>query len=116
MKLTIREYLTPDGRNPFRDWLDQLEVLARARIQARVLRFEMGNLGDHKSVGGAVWEARLPFGPGYRIYFGKDGPSIILLLLGGDKASQTEDIRQAQRFWVQYREGTRHGKTQQGLE
>jgi len=80
------------------------------------LRFEMGNLGDHKSVGGGVWEARLAFGPGYRIYFGKDGPSIILLLLGGGKASQTKDIRQAQGFWIKYREVTQHGKTQQGLE
>jgi putative addiction module killer protein len=116
MKLTIREYLKPDGRNPFRDWLAKLDVSVRARIQARVLRFEMGNLGDHKSVGGGVWEARLTFGPGYRIYFGKDGPSIILLLLGGDKASQIKDIRQAQGFWIKYREVTQHGKTQQGLE
>lgn len=76
----------------------------------------MGNLGDHKSVGGGVWEARLAFGPGYRIYFGKDGTSIILLLLGGDKASQAKDIHQAQRFWVQYRKVTQNGKTQQGLE
>ena len=67
MKITIREYLTPSGRNPFRDWLDKLDVTVRARIQARMLRFDLGNLGDHKMVGRGVWEARLAFGPGYRI-------------------------------------------------
>ena len=82
MALTVREYLTADGKSPFRAWLDSLTVAVRARIQARVLRFEMGNLGDHKSVGNVVWEARVMFGPGYRIYFGKDGNSIIVLLVG----------------------------------
>jgi putative addiction module killer protein len=99
MTLIIREYLSAAGRNYFRDWLDSLTVPVKARIQARVLRFETGNLGDHKSVGEGVWEARIMFGPGYRIYFGKEGRSIILLLLGGDKSSQTADIRRAQRLW-----------------
>ena len=67
------------------------------------LRFEMGNLGDHKLIGKGVWEARLPFGPGYRVYFAKEGSSIILLLLGGDKASQGKDIRRAQQLWAEYR-------------
>lgn len=107
MALTIREYVTAGGRKPFREWLQTLEVTVRARIQARVLRFEMGNLGDHKSVGGSVWEARLVFGPGYRIYFGKDGKLIIVLLVGGTKASQKEDIRRAQRFWREYLEAKR---------
>ena len=92
MKLTIKEHLSGDGRSYFREWLHGLEIRVKARIQARILRFEMGNLGDHKSVGGGVWEARVMFGPGYRIYFGKEGLSIILLLLGGDKSSQPGDI------------------------
>jgi putative addiction module killer protein len=75
MKLTIKEHVASDGRSPFRDWLDALDLSVKARIQARVLRFETGNLGDHKSVGGGVWEARLMFGPGYRIYLGKPGRS-----------------------------------------
>lgn len=111
MKITIREYLTPSGRNPFRDWLDKLDVTMRARIQARMLRFELGNLGDHEMVGSGVWEARLAFGPGYRVYFGKYGPSVILLLLGGDKTTQSRDVRRAQQFWTQYRETTQHGTT-----
>ncbi len=108
--MTIREYLTPDGRSPFRDWLDALDGSMRARIQARVLRFETGNLGEQKAVGEGIWEARLAFGPGYRIYFGKEQRTVVLLLLGGDKASQRRDIRQAQRFWADYREVTHHGK------
>ena len=84
MKIFVREYLTDEGKSPFHDWIERQDLSARARIQARILRFELGNLGDHKSVGGGVWEARLTFGPGYRLYFGKAGQTIILLLLGGD--------------------------------
>jgi putative addiction module killer protein len=83
----------------------------QARIQARVLRFENGNLGDHKAVGGGVWEARLDFGPGYCLYFGKDGAVVILLLAGGDKASQSKDIRAAKQYWEDYRKETKHGTT-----
>jgi putative addiction module killer protein len=105
MKLTIREYVSAEGRSYFREWLDSLGVPVRARIQARVLRFETGNLGDHKSVGEGIWEARVMFGPGYRIYFGKEGRSVILLLVGGDKSSQSADIRRARRLWREYLEG-----------
>ena len=112
MKLTVREFVAPDGTSPFRTWLDQLALTVKARVQARILRFEAGNLGDHKSVGGGVWEARLPFGAGYRLYFGKSGRSVILLLLGGDKASQRKDIRRAERCWLEYLQGARHGTTQ----
>ena len=110
MSLTVREYLTPDGKNPYRQWLESLTTAVRARIQARVLRFELGNLGDHKSIGGGVWEARVMFEPGYRIYFGKDGNAIIVLLAGGDKGSQAKDIARARGFWRDYLEAKRHGK------
>lgn len=110
MAQTIREYLTADGKSPFREWLDSLTVAVRARVQARVLRFESGNLGDHKTVGSGVLEARVMFGPGYRIYFGKDGNTIIVLLAGGDKGSQAKDISRAQGFWGDYLEAKRHGK------
>ena len=112
MKLTIREFLTAEGRSPFRDWVENLEITVRARVQARVLRFETGNLGDCRAVGGGVWEARLMFGPGHRIYFAREGPSIILLLLGGDKVSQRKDIRDARRFWREYPGATQRGETQ----
>jgi putative addiction module killer protein len=107
----VREYLTADGRNRYREWLDTLDVTPRARIQARVLRFSTGNLGDHKNVGGGVWEARVMVGPGYRIYFGKDGGQVVLLLLGGDKSTQTADVPRAQASWKMYQEDKRRGKT-----
>jgi len=110
MALIVREYLTADGKSPFREWLKSLTKAVSARIQARVLRFELGNLGDHKNVGEGVWEARVMFGPGYRIYFGKDGDAIVVLRVGGDKGSQVKDIARAQGFWREYLEATRHGK------
>jgi putative addiction module killer protein len=109
--LTVREYITADGANPFRDWLAGIALEARARIQVRILRFEAGNLGDHKTVGDGVWEVRLDFGPGYRVYFAKAGRTVILLLVGGDKRSQAKDINRAKQYWAQYRQETKHGKT-----
>ena len=111
MALTVREYLTADGKNAFREWLRSLTKAVGARIQLRLQRFELGNLGDHKNVGEGIWEARVMFGPGYRIYFGKDGASIIVLLIGGDKRSQAKDIARARGFWRDYLEAKkRHGK------
>jgi putative addiction module killer protein len=109
VKLTVREFVTSEGRSPFREWLRTLDVAAQARIQARVLRFELGNFGDHKAVGGGVLEARVMFGPGYRIYFAREADRVVLLLLGGDKRTQPKDIRRAQEPWLNYRE-TSHGK------
>ncbi len=97
--------------SPFREWLNGLDVTARGRIQARVLRFETGNLGDQRRVGQGTWEARCDFGPGYGIYFGQVGSAIVLLLLGGDKSTQRADIRRAQRYWAVYMEATTRGKT-----
>ena len=106
MSLTVLEYETADGESPFRQWLATLDRSVRARIQARVLRFEAGNLGDHRSVGAGVLEARVMTGSGYRIYFGRDGASLVLLLVGGTKASQAKDIRRAQDYWRDYLAGT----------
>lgn len=110
MALTVRQYVTADGKRPFGEWVRSLTSAIGARIQLRVQRFELGNLGDHENIGEGVWEARVMFGPGYRIYFGKDGAAIIVLLAGGDKGSQARDIARAQRFWRDYLETKRHGK------
>ena len=112
MLLSIREYVADDGATPFRLWLETLDVGIRARVQARVLRFELGNLGDHKAIGAGVWEARLFFGSGFRLYFGKSGWSTIVLLLGGSKSSQHADLRRARRLWRAYLEGTGDDKTE----
>jgi putative addiction module killer protein len=108
MSWTVRQYVTLDGHRPYGEWLNTLPIPAQARVAARVARFEAGNLGDHKAVGGGVWEARFPFGPGYRFYFGKHQRQILLLLLGGTKASQSRDIRRAQQYWSDYLEA-QHG-------
>jgi len=102
----VREYLTNRGASPFREWLDGLDVTVRARIQARVFRFESGNLGDYKSVGDGVLESRLDFGPGYRLYFGMDEGDLVLLLIGGTKRTQRRDIFQAREYWADYLRGT----------
>ena len=96
-------YETDGGRVPFSDWLDSImDRRIRAKIDARLTRVESGNLGQHRSVGGGVIELKLHFGPGYRIYLGQDGESIVILLCGGDKGSQTSDIRSAREYWRQY--------------
>ena len=102
--LEIREFLTADGKNPFREWLQTLDVGPRARIQARVLRFSTGNLGDHKSVGAGVFELRINMGPGLRVYYGEYRKQLVIVLGGGDKATQTRDINRAKRLWQQWLE------------
>ncbi len=102
MKVSVREFISAAGHVPYRDWLLGLDRVTRARIQARVLRFEDANFGDCKSVGGGVLEARVMFGPGFRIYFGRDGDAIVLLLVCGSKASQMRDIRLARAYWREY--------------
>jgi len=84
-------------------------VTTKARVQVRILRVEAGNLGDHKSVGEGVMEIRLDFGPGYRVYFGIDGGTIVILLTGGDKSGQRKDIKQAQKLWAEYLSGGHNG-------
>ena len=102
--LIVSEYLTSYGRCPFREWLEKLDRVIAVRVQARILRFEQGNLGDYKSIGNGVYEARLDFGPGYRLYFGKESTTLILLLCGGCKLTQNQDIHRAKVLWKNYLE------------
>ena len=96
-------YRTEGGREPFTDWINGLRDKSGAlRIRARIVRMEDGNLGDHKSVGAGVFELRLHFGPGYRVYFGQDGDSLVILLCGGDKATQDRDIDRAKAYWADW--------------
>ena len=87
--IEIQEYLTQNGKCPFDEWLRSLkDVKARALIRVRINRLILGNFGDCKSVGDGVSELRINFGPGYRIYFGRDGLILIILLCAGSKSSQ----------------------------
>ncbi|MEJ5309602.1 MAG: type II toxin-antitoxin system RelE/ParE family toxin [Anaerolineae bacterium] len=99
----ILEYLTESGQNPFREWLESLsDRQARARIRVRLNRIRLGNFGDCKSVGRGVSELRVPHGPGYRVYFGRQGNTVVILLYGGDKKTQSQDIALAQEYWKDY--------------
>ena len=104
---TLLEYLTEDGKNPFRSWLEKLrDVQARARIRVRLNRIRLGNFGDTKSVGDGVWELRIPYGPGYRVYFARVKNTVVLLMCGGDKSTQSRDIHKAKEYWEAYQRRT----------
>ncbi len=95
--------LDPLGKRPFQDWYEDLaDVRIRAKIQARIRILEQGGFGDAKNLGNGVWEARIRFGAGWRIYFGLEGTKIIVLLLGGSKRKQGTDILKAKRLWKEY--------------
>lgn len=96
-------YQNPNGTVPFTKWFDSRDTRIQERIQARLDSVSIGNLGDHKSVGDGVWELKLNFGPGYRIYYGQVDNTIVLLLCGGDKSSQNRDIKRAKSYWTEYK-------------
>jgi putative addiction module killer protein len=101
---TILIFETEDGRAPFSDWMDGVQGQSKlyATILNRIERVERGLLGDCKSVGQGVFELRIDFGPGYRIYFGQDGDEIVVLLAAGGKSSQEADIEKAKKYWRSY--------------
>ena len=107
MEATPKElhiYVTEEGREPFSEWLASLrDVKACAKIRVRLDRVSLGNLGDCHGVGEGVRELRIDYGPGYRVYIGQEGVTIMLLLCGGDKSTQTKDIETAKRYWNEYR-------------
>src|SRR5437763_11289510 len=105
--MQILQYLDRSGRNPFALWFDGLDPRAAAKLTIAVARLEQGNLSNAKSVGGGVLEYRIDFGPGYRIYFGRDGETIIILLVGGTKKRQQRDIDAARLYWQDYKRGKR---------
>ena len=100
----IREYLTENGMSPFAEWLHNLkDRQARAKIRVRLDRLALGNPGDIKSLGSSLAELRIDYGPGYRVYFGQEGESIVLLLCGGAKKTQHKDILLAHTYWQDYK-------------
>ena len=105
--LDVELLVTEDGTSPFANWFEGLSADVADRVRVALLRMERGNLGDHKSVGQGVSEHRLHFGPGYRIYFGRDGQTLIVLLAGGSKRTQGRDIMAAQQLWKRYKQRKR---------
>ena len=103
MTLSIREYLDRAGSSAFAGWFQTLDAVAAAKVTTAVRRLELGNFSNVKGIGAGVFEYRIDFGPGYRVYFGKDGDVVVILLGGGTKKRQDRDIASAQERWADYK-------------
>jgi putative addiction module killer protein len=103
----IRYYVGPSGLQPFAVWFEDLEPVARAKVTRAIVRLEQGNFSNVKSVGEGVLEYRIDFGPGYRVYFSRDGEALVILLTGGTKRRQQRDIDAAHAYWQDYKQGKR---------
>lgn len=102
-KFGIGYYENENGKIPFLDWFEDLDYQIRARVEKRLKIYEQtGHLGDYKNLGDGIYEMRLFFGSGYRIYFTKQDDKIIIILCGGDKSTQTRDIEKAKKYWKDF--------------
>ena len=105
--IELREYVNTEGRSPFAQWFGRLNVRAAARVTTALIRMGQGNLSSVKGAGRGIFENRIDFGPGYRVYFGKDGDALIVLLGGGTKKRQQQDIQTARDLWREYNQRKR---------
>ncbi len=102
-KVTVSQYRTQNGRVPFRDWLNKIEWTAKKRVEIGINKLRLGYLSDCKHLKSGVWEMRLHFGPGYRIYFSRWENQILLLLCAGHKGTQKKDINKALEYWLDFK-------------
>jgi putative addiction module killer protein len=102
--IVVREYLDADGRNEYRAWFDELDVAAAVKVTVALERIADGHKSSIEPVGEGVSEYKIDWGPGYRIYFGKDGDQLVILLGGGTKKRQTQDIENAKAVWREYKQ------------
>ena len=109
--MEIRAYTTATGQQPFRTWYDALHRPAKERVTRALMQIANGNLSNTKSAGSGVLEFRIDFGPGYRVYFGRDGQHVAVLLAGGDKRRQQRDIDAAITWWAEYKTTKREDRT-----
>jgi putative addiction module killer protein len=100
-------YLASGGAQPFAEWFVELEPVSRAKVTRALVRLQQGNFSNVKSVGEGVLEYRIDFGPGYRVYFGRDGEALVILLTGGTKKRQQRDIEAARGYWRDYKHSKR---------
>lgn len=104
-EVILEDYQDQKGRRPFKVWLESLkDYKGLGIILTRLNRIRQGNFGDCKYIGHGVYELRIPFGPGYRVYFAKPEENKVLLLLGGEKGTQKRDVEKARRYLTDYRE------------
>jgi putative addiction module killer protein len=108
IELAVFHYQTTAGDSPFQEWMSSIKDKAvKATVAARINRVRAGTLGDWKPVGDGVFELRIDRGPGYRVYFGRDGRTVVILLTGGEKRSQDSDIKRAKEYWRDYETRTK---------
>jgi putative addiction module killer protein len=105
--IELREYVNKANISPFAAWRGKLDPATRSRVTIAVFRLATGNFSAVKGAGGGIFELRMDFGPGYRVYFGKDGEKLVILLGGGTKKRQQADIEAAQTLWQEYKQGKR---------
>jgi putative addiction module killer protein len=108
--LELRYYLAADGRSPFEVWFSGLDAAAAAKVAVALARLEQGNSSSAKPVGEGVLEYRIDWGPGYRVYFGRDGAVLVILLTGGTKRRQQRDIEAAKALWADYKRRKPRGR------
>jgi putative addiction module killer protein len=106
----VREYLDADNRSPYAGWFDSLSAAAAAKVTIAKTRLAQGNFSSVKGVGGGVFECKIDFGPGYRVYFGKDSERMVILLGGGAKKRQRQDIAAALAKWQDYKLRKKRGE------
>ena len=112
--IEIREYVDDRGRSPFGRWFEGLDANAAVQVRTALARMEAGNLSNVRGVGGGVLERRIDVGPGYRVYFGRDGDALIILLAGGTKERQQRDIENARSLWQEYKLRKQQGDMKTG--
>jgi putative addiction module killer protein len=101
--IELKYYVELEGRTPFARWFDDLDKMAAREVTFALVRITQGNFSNAKGVGEGVLEYRIHFGPGYRVYFGRDGDRVVILLGGGSKQRQQRDIENARRRWRDYK-------------
>ena len=101
--IELRGYIDEKGNRRFAIWLEALDPTAAAKVTIGLTRMEQGNFSKAKGVGAGVYECKIDFGPGYRVYFGRDGERLVILIGGGTKKRQQKDIATAQACWADYK-------------
>ena len=101
--ITIREYIDPKGNSSYAKWFYRLNAPAAAKVTTALVRIEQGNFSTTRGIGAGLLDCRIDFGPGYRVYFGRDGDTLVILLGGGTKKRQQNDIVTAKKLWKEYK-------------
>lgn len=109
MKIIIESYITAEGIEPFARWFNKLNAIAAAKVSTALYRLELGNYSNVKSLSDGIYEYKIDFGPGYRIYFGQDGEELIILVGGGSKKQQDKDIKMAKNYWQEFKLAKKRG-------